>query len=65
MIQFCEIINRGTSIRIATKDLDSNQPNEPIEFDVDVEVTTLEELVSTIKNYLDNGNLYSNSIGRV
>lgn len=59
MIQFCEIINRGTSIRIATKDLDSNQPNEPIEFDVDVEVNTLEELVSTIKNYLDNGNVYS------
>jgi hypothetical protein len=58
MIQFCEIINRGTIIRIATKDFDSNQPNEPIEFDVDVEVNTLEELVSTIKNYLDNGSLH-------
>jgi hypothetical protein len=57
MIQICEIINRGTSIRIATKDSESEQANEPIEFDVDVEVNTLEELVLTIKNYLDNANL--------
>jgi len=55
MIQICEIINRGTSIIIGTKDSDSNQPNEPIEFDVDVEVNTLEELILVIKNYLDNG----------
>jgi len=57
MIQICEIINRGTSIKIATKDFDSNQPNEPIEFEFDVEVNTLEELVLTIKNYLDNASL--------
>ena len=57
MIQFCEIINRGTSIRIVTRDSDTEEFNEPIEFDIDVEVNTLEELVVTIKNYLDNVNL--------
>lgn len=57
MIQFCEIINRGTSIRIVTRDSDTEEFNEPIEFDIDVEVNTLEELVLTIKNYLDNVNL--------
>jgi hypothetical protein len=61
MIQICEIINRGTSITIATKDIDNNQPNERIEFDIDVEVNTLEDLILVIKNYLDNGNVYSNS----
>jgi hypothetical protein len=57
MIQFCEIINRGTSIRIVTRDSDTEEFNEPIEFDVEIEVNTLEELVITIKNYLDNVNL--------
>ena len=57
MIQFCEIINTGTSIRIVTRDSDNQEFNEPIEFDVEVEVNTLEELVLTIKNYLDNVNL--------
>jgi hypothetical protein len=61
MIQFCEIINRGTSIRIVTRDSDNEEFNEPIEFDVDVEVNTLEELVLTIKNYLDNANLEGNN----
>ena len=65
MIQICEIINRGTSIRIATKDSENNQANEPIEFDVDIEINTLEELISVIKNYLDNGNVYSNSSGGI
>jgi hypothetical protein len=55
MIQFCEIINSGTSIRIVTRDSDSQEFNEPIEFDIDVEVNTLEELILEIKNYLDNG----------
>jgi hypothetical protein len=54
MIQFCEIINRGTSIRIVTKNSDSEEFNEPIEFDITNEVNTLDELVLTIKNYLDN-----------
>jgi hypothetical protein len=53
MIQFCEIINRGTSIRIVTRDSDTEEFNEPIEFDTEVEVNTLEELVLAIKNYLD------------
>ena len=57
MIQFCEIINRGTNIRIVTRNSDTEEFNEPIEFDVNVEVNTLEELVLTIKNYLDNVNL--------
>lgn len=61
MIQFCEIINRGTSIRIVTRDSDTEEFNEPIEFDVNVEVNTLEELVITIKNYLDNANLEGNN----
>lgn len=54
MIQFCEIINRGTNIRIVTRDSDSTEFNEPIEFDIDVEISTIDELISTIKNYLDN-----------
>ena len=57
MIQFCEIINRGTSIRIVTRDSDTEEFNEPIEFDINVEINTLEEFVLTIKNYLDNANL--------
>ena len=57
MIQFCEIINRGTSIRIVTRDSDNNEFNEPIEFDIDFEVVSLEELVIAIKNYLDNANI--------
>jgi hypothetical protein len=57
MIQFCEIINRGTSIRIVTRDSDNQEFNEPIEFEFDVEVNTFEELVTTIKNYLDDVNL--------
>jgi hypothetical protein len=61
MIQFCEIINRGTSIRIVTRNSDNEEFNEPIEFDVEVEVNTLEELVLTIKNYLDNVNLVRNN----
>jgi hypothetical protein len=61
MIQFCEIINRGTSIRIVTRDYNTEKFNEPIEFDIEVEVNTLEELVLTIKNYLDNANLGRNN----
>lgn len=61
MIQFCEIINRGTSIRIVTRDSDTEEFNEPIEFDIDVEINTLDELVLTIKNYLDNANLERNN----
>ena len=53
MIQFCEIINRGTSIRIVTRDSDNEEFNKPIEFEFDVEVNTFEELVTTIKNYLE------------
>lgn len=59
MIQFCEIINRGTSIRIVTRDSDNEEFNEPIEFDV--EANTFEELVIAIKNYLDNANLERNN----
>lgn len=53
MIQFCEIINRGTSIRIVTRDSDNDEFNEPIEFNVEVEANTLEELLIAIKNYLE------------
>jgi hypothetical protein len=54
MIQFCEIINRGTSIRIVTRDSDNQEFNEPIEFEIDVEVNSFEELILSIKNYLEN-----------
>ena len=54
MIQFCEIINRGTSIRIVTRDSNNQEFNEAIEFDVEVEIHTLEELVTVIKNHLEN-----------
>jgi hypothetical protein len=53
MIQFCEIINRGTSIRIVTRDSDNQEFNEPIEFEINVEINSFEELVLTIKNYLE------------
>lgn len=57
MIQFCEIINRGTSIRIVTRDSDNDEFNEPIEFDIYFEVGSLQELVIAIKNYLDNADI--------
>jgi hypothetical protein len=54
MIQFCEIINTGTKIRIVTRDVDNQDFNEPIEFDINVDLQNLEELILTIKNYLEN-----------
>lgn len=53
MIQFCEIINRGTSIRIVTRDSDNEEFNEPIEFDITTEINTLDELVLAITTYLE------------
>jgi hypothetical protein len=53
MIQFCEIINTGTKIRIVTRDSDNQEFNEPIEFNNDLEINTIEELVTIIKNYLE------------
>jgi len=53
MIQFCEIINMGNSIRITTKNSDTQEFNEPIEFSVDTEINTLEELITIIKNTLE------------
>lgn len=52
MIQFCEIVNLGGSIRIVTKNSDSEEFNEPIEFNINIEINTLEELVTIIKNTL-------------
>ncbi len=62
MIQYIEIVNRGTSIKIVTKDSNSDGFNEPIEIDVNTEVNTLEEIVTTIKNYIDNGNIHRDTI---
>jgi hypothetical protein len=45
MIQFCEIINRGTSIRIVTRDSENENFNDPIEFEINVELNSLEELI--------------------
>lgn len=47
----------GDSIRIVTKNSDSEEFNEPIEFSVETEINTLEELITIIKNTLDNANL--------
>ena len=54
MIQFCEIINTGTKIRIVTRDVNNEDFNQPIEFDIDVELVNIEELILIIKNYLEN-----------
>jgi hypothetical protein len=55
MIQFCEIINRGTSIRIVTRDSENENFNDPIEFEINVELNSLEELIFSINNFLNNG----------
>ena len=57
MIQFCEIINRGTSIRIVTRDSDNEDFNEPIEFDITTEINTLEVLILEIKKYLETNSI--------
>jgi len=57
MINFCEIINTGTKIRIVTKQSDNDHFDEPIEFEITEEITTFEQLITTIKTYLDNANL--------
>ncbi len=54
MIQFCEIINTGTNIRIVTRDSENENFNDPIEFEIDVEVNSFEEIILSIKNYLEN-----------
>ena len=53
MIQFCEIINLGNSIRIVTKQTGSDIFDEPIEFEITDEINSFEELINVIKSYLD------------
>lgn len=61
MIQFCEIVNMGGSIRIVTRQSGSDVFDDPIEFSINTEINSVEELITIIKNHLDNGNLYSSS----
>ena len=62
MIQYIEIINFGDQIRIVTKDEGSSEFNEPIEFNLSIEVNTFEEIIATIKNHLDNGSIHMGGI---
>lgn len=55
MIKFAEIINYGNSIRIVTQDSQTNEYNEPIEFEHDQDIETLEQLLQIIQNHLTNG----------
>lgn len=55
MIKFAEIINYGNSIRIVTQDSQTNQYSDPIEFEHQQQIETLEQLLETIQNYLNNG----------
>ena len=61
MIQFCEIVNLGSSIRIVTRQSGNENFDEPIEFAVDAEINSIEDLITTIKSYLDNANLERNN----
>jgi hypothetical protein len=53
MIQFIEIINLGNSIRIVTKQTDSDVFDEPIEFQITDEIVSFQDLINVIKNYLE------------
>jgi len=53
MIQFCEIINFGNTIRIVTKQANSDIFDEPIEFEITDEVDNFEDLINVIKSYLE------------
>lgn len=53
MIQFCEIINLGNSIRIVTKQSDSDVFDEPIEFEITDGVVSFEDLINAIKKHLE------------
>lgn len=55
MIKFAEIINYGNSIRIVTQDSDSNEYNEPIEFEHNEEIETIEQLIEVIQNHFNSG----------
>lgn len=57
MINFCEIINTGTKIRIVTKQSDNDHFDEPIEFEITEEINTFEELITIIQNYIKNESL--------
>jgi hypothetical protein len=54
MIIYTEIINSGNSIRIVTKDLGSDEYNEPIEFEHTEEIETIEQLIQLINNHFNN-----------
>ena len=57
MIQFCEIVNMGGSIRVITRQSGSDVFDDPIEFSIDAEINSVEELITIIKNHLDDASL--------
>lgn len=61
MIHFCEITINENHIRLVTKDIENSYYNEPIEFEINGNVNTIEEIITEIKNYLDNANLERNN----
>ncbi len=56
MIEIVEIINFGTSLRVVYK-MAGQAPEEPFYIEVDSENFTLLEIITEIKNYLENANL--------
>lgn len=53
MIQIMEIINFGDSLRIVSKRTDREEPEEPIFIQVDSQGFDLLQIVTEIKNHLE------------
>ena len=54
MIQFCEIINFGNTIRYVTRQAGSNEFDEPVEIEIEEGVTDLSQILTIILNHLSN-----------
>jgi len=57
MIQFCEIINFGNTIRYVTRQAGSSEFDEPVEFEVSGEINSFEELINAIKKHIEDANI--------
>lgn len=47
----------GGSIRVITRQSGSDVFDDPIEFSIDAEINSVEELITIIKNHLDDASL--------
>jgi hypothetical protein len=56
MIEIVEIINFGDCLRVAYKKRDQ-EPEEPFYIEVDSQNFDLLQIITEIKNYLENANL--------